>query len=424
MSGVNRCDSSGSNAFMPTIDAYLSVYNDFDLVETVLSRLKGMIRELVVVDGGYEWMLPYLIATGKDPQRSDDEFYRKLEASGLNWRAVNGVWANEIEKRKAGYEACTSDYVLRVDADEVSFFDADAIDEFINSGGAVAEMALPMYDSPGLVQSRGLDAPFPRQGFLFDRDQVGVAAHLNYLWLVLTADRLDHAAKLPIFARPVAFNAHLSQWRTPNGGVQRASFYVLNYLRTPGLPSFSGSNQQDFFEPSVFFKHISPEIFQSAMKRSKVINSQFEIDGGHLLATPLTEDQEGVFAHHYNSFLSECRIANQEAHAFDQGFISGQGLFFHLTAQGILCLDQGLEIQFSDALVGAEAKLHTVEHQSQPSGCIALQVTKESTRVKIRGQVSALISRPLLRTILEITAWSDRPCGTFRLITRISQDLS
>ena len=107
---------------MPTFSAYMSVYNDVDILARVLPPLQGRIDELVIVDGGYDWMEEYLRGIGKDPSRSDAGLYRLVEESGIPYRCINKVWKNEIEKRTAGYAACTTDYVFRVDADEVSFF--------------------------------------------------------------------------------------------------------------------------------------------------------------------------------------------------------------------------------------------------------------------------------------------------------------
>ena len=44
--------------------AYLSIYNDWDILEPALKSIAPYIDELVVVDGGYKWMAPYADRTG------------------------------------------------------------------------------------------------------------------------------------------------------------------------------------------------------------------------------------------------------------------------------------------------------------------------------------------------------------------------
>jgi hypothetical protein len=102
--------------------AYLSIYNDWDILPASLRSVASHVDELVVVDGAYEWMVPYLTMLGIDPLRSDPRVYAALEASGIPFRVISENWKSEPEKRQAGYEACTHDYIYRVDADEVMYF--------------------------------------------------------------------------------------------------------------------------------------------------------------------------------------------------------------------------------------------------------------------------------------------------------------
>ena len=190
-----------------------------------------------------------------------------------------------------------------------------------------------MYDSPERVQCAGDGKPSPRQGFLFDRRKVDAAQHLHYLWLVLTADQLESHAndRHPVFPDAVAFNAHLSNWRTPDGGVQRAAFYVMNYMRSHGAPFIPELRHRPMNDFGPFFEYIPAAAFNSAMKRSEVINGQHKLDGGHLCPSPLTSEQEGTFAGLYEAFLASTRAFNRAALEADQTFINGQSMCFHLT---------------------------------------------------------------------------------------------
>lgn len=69
--------------------AYLSIYDDWDLLEVALKSIADYVDELVVVDGAYEWMVPYLVATGSDPSRSDKRVYDIIRASGIPFRSIN-----------------------------------------------------------------------------------------------------------------------------------------------------------------------------------------------------------------------------------------------------------------------------------------------------------------------------------------------
>src|SRR5579872_3428661 len=158
--------------------AYLSIYNDWDLLPSTLTSIKPYIDELVVVDGGYAWMLPFLTGIGKDPHRSDPRVYQALDASGIPYRVVSGIWPNEIEKRKAGYSACRHRFVFRVDADEIYYMKEGRLEQFLAAGGAAAEMDMPLYAAPGWIYAQHGQQRTERQGFLFDREQVSADQHL------------------------------------------------------------------------------------------------------------------------------------------------------------------------------------------------------------------------------------------------------
>ena len=141
---------------MTKFSAYLSIYNDWDILPHALASIKDHIDELIVVDGAYEWMDSYLRALGKDPMRSDQRVYESLEKSGIDFKIISRSWKNEIEKRMAGYDACSNRYVYRVDADEIMFFYDGAIESFLETDKAVAEGADVL---AFLAQWSGLEVP-------------------------------------------------------------------------------------------------------------------------------------------------------------------------------------------------------------------------------------------------------------------------
>src|SRR5215213_10730832 len=97
------------------ISAYLSIFDDWDILRPAMQSIAPLVDEIVVVDGAYEWMLPYFEASGRNPERSDPRVAECLEPFRHKTRFVNGVWKNELVKRAAGFEACTHQYVLRAD---------------------------------------------------------------------------------------------------------------------------------------------------------------------------------------------------------------------------------------------------------------------------------------------------------------------
>ena len=158
--------------------AYLTVYNDWDLLGPALRSVAPYVDELVVVDGAYERMAPYLSALGHDLVRSDSRVYDALASSGIPYRVISRLWASEAEKRIAGYCACTGRIVCRVDADEVIFFDERELERFQSRGEAVAAVETPTYIAPGWIVGpapvsgwrRLWSRPPPAQRPLFARD--------------------------------------------------------------------------------------------------------------------------------------------------------------------------------------------------------------------------------------------------------------
>lgn len=263
------------------ISAYLSIFNDWDILPQALRSVSSYIDELVVVDGGYEWMVPYLDSLGLSSVRSDERVYQAIEASGIPFRIVSGTWRNEPHKRMAGYAACKNDLILRFDADEVLFFDDSALESALASGVAVGEMEMPNYVAPGWVsRNRHLDT-IERQCFLFDRRQVSSELHLNYLWLILTVDELPLAGRHPFPVHPVslAFNAHLTNWRSPSTSVNRAAFYVLNWMRKNGVPSIPSLQDTPLTDLKVLLDVVPGEAFLSSLSWGRLASGMTESSG-------------------------------------------------------------------------------------------------------------------------------------------------
>jgi hypothetical protein len=250
------------------ISAYMSVYNDYDILSHTLRAIAPYVDDLLVVDGAYEWMAPYLEMLGKNPFRSDDQVYDALEASGIKYRVDSGVWKNEVEKRIAGYAGCNSRYVFRIDADEVPFFDIPELDRFLSSGSPIAEMQKPAYISPQWLLALDQSGRLPAEPFIFDRTRVEPDIHLNYLWLVLGPDQLPRAHLKPfaVYQPCIGLNAHLVMWRDLKSATDRSAFYWLHSMRergVPWLPELRGKPISDF---KALFELMSPVSYRDLSK--------------------------------------------------------------------------------------------------------------------------------------------------------------
>ena len=116
--------------------AYLSIFDDWDILPTALVTIYDRVDEIVVVDGAYDWMVPFFRGGGRDPSVMLPELRDALSPFAPKLRFVSRLWRNEMEKRRAGYEACSHRFIYRVDADEVLFFDEVALERFFARPGS------------------------------------------------------------------------------------------------------------------------------------------------------------------------------------------------------------------------------------------------------------------------------------------------
>ena len=339
--------------------AYLSVYNAWDILEPALRSMKPFVDELVVVDGGYTWMAGFLDAIGHNPEKSEPQVYEAIEAAGIPFRVISRMWKSELEKRLAGYMACRHRFIYRIDADEIMHFDEN-LDAFLRAGGAVANMEMPLYMAPGWIIGRKDDAQIERQCFLFDSKQVSPEAHLSYLWLVLTLDQLPQVAeRLPVFPAPVAFNAHLSLWRSPATSITRAAFYSLNYIRAHGAPWITALGDKPLPDLAPLFEHAPPKYFlETLYNHDAMTGYPFRDDDWLLKPSPLSQTDEAGFSHLHDNFLGGLARANEAFAASGRYFVDELKLDLSSDAALQPLLRNGeVALQFSADLSNAEVWL-------------------------------------------------------------------
>jgi hypothetical protein len=405
--------------------AYLSMFNDWDILPAALRSVAQYVDELVVVDGAYDWMVPYLKMLGRDPLRSDPRVYDAIEASGIPFRVFAGTWKNEIEKRQSGYDACTHDYICRIDADEIMFFSDNALQAALSSGVAVGEMLMPCYVAPGWI-SRHKDLPhIERQCFLFDRRQVSSEIHLNYLWLVLPADTLPSAAGQPyaIYPEPLAFNAHLTGWRTPETAVNRAAFYVFNRMRKRGVPWISELGDRPLADMRRLLSFVPADAFRSAFRRGRIAMGMIESRSDRLfLPTLLKAEQEETFTGLFGKFLDSLTIVNRLAAAEDQVFLTSQPTLLDLStpaSRAAVAPNGTVSIRVSTPLISATAQLQTYAGDEPNIEMVDLPVSISGTDFHVELPGIGTSARPILRQCLEFHVRSNEPNPSqrFRALT-------
>jgi hypothetical protein len=388
--------------------AYLSVYNDWDILPLMLSAMKPFLEELVVVDGAYSWMLPYLTAIGWDPERSKDALYERIEQSGIPFRVINGVWRNEIEKRRVGYQACSHRWIFRVDADEAYFFEEGAVDKMLAADYAVGSMVMPFFMSPRhvLTDSSG---GIPRQCFLFDREKIDPEIHLNYLWLVLTADQLPQAGKkpFPVYPDPLAFNAHLSEWRTPDTSETRVAFYTFNWMRKYGFPSIPDFKDKPIENFSELFSVVPATIFRSSLKRNLIAMGVSPIAKGSIInKAPFVPQCEPTITPAYEKFLSGVAAANRELVEHEQWNVRDHTAAIDLStaaAREPIIRDEAITLQFSVPIATAKATLGRwrdgdAGYQNQP---LPFEIDNSKVRISLAGVEFGTA----MRQWLEVQVW-------------------
>jgi len=349
------------------LSSYISIFDDWDLLQPSLASVAPIVDEIVVVDGAYEWMTPYLDTMTRKASRSRDEVYDVLATFGKKIRVINGVWRHETHKRQMGYEACAGRYVLRNDADEVMFWDAARFADFQRAGKAVGQMEMPIYVAPARIRAASPASPIERQSFLFDKSQISSWQHLSYLWLVLP--EFEQATLEPqnpdaIFAEPVAFTAHLTHWRSPATAVNRARFYVMNYVRGAGaLPWLRYYNYKPETGFKGLFEIISPTEFDEILLGHDIVAGPPRFEGTVIRASGRPAPSDALFAPHYDDMLAALARLNDDLRHKPRTIANGvQYMIDASTERSLAGMQNGgsVRLVFSEALTSAEVEVSTL----------------------------------------------------------------
>ena len=375
------------------ITGYLQIYNDWSRLEVSLRSLAQHLDEIVVVDGAYDWMKEYAPGIGWNPERSQQEVYDVLDKVGIPYRSIQGTWRNQLEKRIAGYNACRSQYALRIDADELLTFDDTALSDFVKSDYAVASMYMHQHVTPDYVLVQDTDQRrIAVQPVLFDKEQVSAEMHLNYVFLVLPADSLPapdqrHFAPFPT---PIASCSHLTQLRHPRSAVFRGSYYYINWMRANGVGWISNLRGRPLADASDLFREVSPQQFRDIMLGSHFVPGW-------------SDPNRPDYALRHSSTLTPAKLSAEKQDALRVSFEDYLASLAELNAQ----LVDGRYFRNNEAFI-LDATTEMAMQAIAPSGILTLECDEPIASVEAKS-VSVFSQEPWERTQkLDASAHSSR----------------
>jgi len=385
------------------ISAYLSVFDDWDLLGPAVASVAPMLDEIVVADGAYRWMAPALEALGRDPTKSDPHVAEALAPFPDKVRFVNGLWDDESQKRAAAYAACSHRWIMRIDADEILFPDHAALERFFASGKAVAEIEIPLYLAPGWIRTRcdeaGIHAPIERLPVLFDRNRISARDHLSYLWLFVSeAEKTTFGRRDPDLIHPdtIAFAAHLTHWRSARTAVNRARFYVTNYLREHRPEDLSAITDV-----------ATVGRWMDSLLGHVIVVGLAEMKGHTIRPTPLTDDQDASFAPFYDRYLDS--LVELNAALAQTGRTVAAGEFQHIdlstTASRNALGMRGdvLKLESNKMITAAEAEIVTLG--TDPAGTTEVKVEPIIDGRHLLFTLPDEVPPSTLRRVLRLRCW-------------------
>jgi hypothetical protein len=191
---------------------------------------------------------------------------------------------------------------------------------------------------------------------------VSAELHLNYLWLVLTADKLPRPGERPwpVHGQPVAFNAHLTEWRSPETALMRASFYTMNYMRAHGVPWLPELRNVPLQDPRLLFDLVTPAQFKDILLGSRLVAGNADLPaGGCVRRSPLSEAQEAPFAGCYGRLTDGLGALNRDL-ANERYFVTGQRVTIDIGTPGALealTPDEMIVFEFTGDVAAAKVEL-------------------------------------------------------------------
>src|SRR5262249_21367764 len=126
-----------------------------------------------------------------------------------------------------------------------------------------------------------------------------------------------------VHPEPLAFNAHLTGWRTPKTGSNRAAFYLLNWMRKFGVPWLQRLCDKPLTDMQELFDIVPANICLSALSRGSIAFGMIECKADRIFAAPpLSTEQDAALPKPYGNFLDSLVQMNRQAVAEAQAFLT------------------------------------------------------------------------------------------------------
>jgi len=358
------------------ISGYLSIFDDWDILPEALASIDEWVDEIVVVDGAYDWITPFL--EGRDGKRSRDEVYDALSPYSSKVKLINQTWTDEAQKRCAGFDACSGRYILRHDADEVFFVDHQAIERFLNSSKAVSQIDMPVFVTPDRVRCL-LDNGPQCQGALFDSKHIDSKNHLNYLWLVLPKEiSVGQKYDNLIDPEPFAFVPHLTSWRTPATSTSRALFYSMLYVRNGGQFPLSEIELQQSGS------------FRESLLGNSIVAGPLDMGGFKPIAPPLSDTQIDVLRPIFSRYMQSLASLNRNL-GEGRMIVNGQRYSIDMTSADASSL-AGNRFRYGGDVLSCDAFISTI-YDGSPA------VNVEPVFVHVSGDIIAVELPPFVQNL-------------------------
>jgi hypothetical protein len=157
------------------------LYHDLQFLDDIIGRIYEHVDEIVLIDGPYLYSLELLKLCNLyyDETNKPDELTRII-AKYPKIKYTFGIFSNEEEKRILGYNSCSHDIILLVDADEFFTIDSNKLTDFLGQQDKFVA-GFDIYNMSRInIQYNNTVKKF----VLFNRLRISADDHLDYLWLV------------------------------------------------------------------------------------------------------------------------------------------------------------------------------------------------------------------------------------------------
>jgi hypothetical protein len=228
------------------------------------------------------------------------------------------------------------------------------------------------------------------------------------LWLILATEQLPNVAdRPPVFSAPIAFNAHLSLWRTQATSINRAAFYSLNYIRAHGAPWIAELGATPLPDLTPLFERVSPKAFlDSLLSNINTLGYPLHDETFMLRPSPIGKEDEAGFSPIYEQFLSGLARLNAEFAASGRYIVDELKLdLSSADALRPLLGQSGLALQFSADLANAEVCLDYILPAAPWTLREPVEFAIEKDRLMLNLPPESATHPSWLRRVLGVNVW-------------------